>query len=223
MEIKTYYSGSTGNLYQVDNLLLEAGVPIRQIKQALDYRLSDIKACLVTHEHMDHAKGARDVMAAGVDLYCSAGTAEALGLRGHRLHTISATGPFTVGQWIVLPFSAIHDAAEPLNFLMSNGHEKLLFSTDTNYIPYKFRGLTHIMLGVDYDKDILMSPDGDKSHQVRTLQSHMSLQTARKFFSLNDMSEVEEIYLLHLSNTNSDARAFKKDVERITGRPVTIA
>jgi phosphoribosyl 1,2-cyclic phosphodiesterase len=223
MDIKPYYSGSAGNLYQVDDLLLEAGVPIRKIKQALGYKLSDITACLVTHEHMDHARGARDVMAAGVDLYCSGGTAEALGLNSHRLHTISTAGPFTVGHWVVLPFLAIHDAAEPLNFLISNGRDKLLFSTDTNYIPYKFRGLTHIMLGVDYDKDILMSPEGDASHQIRTLQSHMSLQTAQKFFAVNDMSQVEAIYLLHLSNTNSDARRFKEEIQKLTGRPVTIA
>lgn len=223
MDIKTYHSGSAGNLYQADDLLLEAGVPLKKIKQALGYQLSDITACLVTHEHGDHGKAAKDIMAASVDLYCSAGTAEALGLRGHRLHRISAMSQFNIGRWDILPFRAIHDAAEPLGFLLQKGGEKLLFATDTNYIPYRFRGLTHIMLGVDYDRDMLMSPENDRGRQIRTLNSHMSLQTARKFFAVNDMSQVREIFLLHLSNANSDARAFKQDIEKITGRPVTIA
>jgi phosphoribosyl 1,2-cyclic phosphodiesterase len=200
-------------------------VPLKKIKQATNYGLSNISGCLLSHEHGDHAKAAKDIMAAGVDLYCSAGTAKALGLHGHRLHILKAGQQVHIPDtdWTVLPFEAIHDAEEPLGFLIGKRGERLLFATDTNYIPYRFRGLTHVMLGVDYDRDMLMTPENDRGRQIRTLNSHMSLQTARKFFEANDMSRVQEIYLLHLSDTNSDALAFRRDIERITGRPVTIA
>jgi len=102
-----------------------------------------------------------------------------------------------------------------------------MYANDTNYIPYRFKGLTHVMLGVNYDKEILIdnitygyiNPEVGK----RVLQNHMSLSTAQGFFRANDMSQVREIYLLHLSDPNSDAEKFKREIQAITGRPVCIA
>lgn len=227
MTITIHHSSSSGNLYQIDNLLLEAGVPIKEIKRCLGFRLSEIAGCLVTHSHSDHAIGSADLMKAGVDLFCSEGTAHSLGLRSHRLHLIKAGERFTVGGWAVLPFETQHDTEEPLGFLLARGKEKLLFATDTAYIRPRFRGLTGILLGVDFDREILERNilAGHLAPEVarRTLANHMSLQTALEFFRANDMTKVEAIHLLHLSDGNSDEQAFKREVERATGRPVYIA
>jgi len=75
--------------------------------------------CLVGHEHADHSKAAPDLMRAGINCYMSAGTAEALGLNGHRVRVVKALEQFTLGAWTVLPFEAIHDAREPLGFLVA--------------------------------------------------------------------------------------------------------
>jgi phosphoribosyl 1,2-cyclic phosphodiesterase len=226
MDIHAYHSSSAGNLYRADDLLLEAGVSIRPIKTALEFQLSKITACLMTHEHGDHAKGAADLIKAGVDVYCSEGTARSLGLKGHRLHILKAGQQVSIGQWQVLPFDVRHDAEEPLGFLCAKGSEKLLFATDTNYLPYRFKGLTHIMLGVDYDAEILkentLTGTVDPERAKRTLQNHMSLETACGFFRANDMSRVQGIWLLHLSNDNSHAEQFKTEIEKLTGRPVYI-
>lgn len=227
MKITCHHSSSQGNLYQTDDLLLEAGVPIRKAKEALGYRLSSVSGCLVTHEHLDHVRGAEDFLCAGVDIYCSEGTARSAGLYGHRTHVVKSGQQFDVGRWKVLPFDVRHDAEEPLGFLAAKGDEKLLFVTDTEYIPYRFSGLTHIMLAVDYDADLLRSSVAsgtvDPERATRTLRNHMSLQTAIGFFRANDMSRVQGIWLLHLSDNNSDAERFRSIVERETGVPVLVA
>ncbi|MFA5391928.1 MAG: MBL fold metallo-hydrolase [Candidatus Omnitrophota bacterium] len=226
MQIHVYHSSSAGNLYRADDLLLEAGVSIREIKRALEFRLSEIRACLITHEHGDHIKGARDLMKAGVDIYCSEGTAHSEGLKGHRLHILKAGVQASIGPYKVMPFEVKHDGEEPLGFLIVKGQEKLLFVTDTNYIPFKFKNLTHIMIGVDYDSEILkentLLGTVDPERAKRTLQNHMSLSTALQFFRANDMSQVQAIYLIHLSDSNSNAEQFKRSVERVSGRPVYI-
>lgn len=228
MNITVHHSGSSGNLIQVDDILIEAGVPIKEIKRSLGFRLSEIQACLVSHSHGDHAKGLKDLLKAGVDCYCSWGTSEALHLEGHRLHIIGDVSyQFKVGPWDVKSFPVVHDAPGSLGFLIAKGAQKLLYACDTNYIPYRFRGLTHILLGVDYDSEILKDniANGTVNLEVgkRILTNHMSLQTAIKFFKANDMSKVREIYLLHLSNDNSDAERFKSEIEQLTGRPVYVA
>lgn len=227
MQITSYHSSSSGNLYRVDNLLLEAGVPIREIKRALGFRLHEIDACLISHEHGDHAKGARDLMKAGVDCYMSEGTAADLGVKGHRLHILEAGKRTTIGPWAVLPFATVHDAAEPLGFLLAKGAEKLLFLTDSHYCPHRFQDLTHIMLEVGYDPEILrlnvaaglVHPEVAK----RVIQNHMSIRTALEVLRANDMTRVEEVLLIHLSNNNSNAEATARGAREVTGQPVYVA
>ena len=149
--IKPLASSSSGNTYLVGGcspLLLDCGLPFRQLQMATGYQLTNLAGCLLSHEHKDHSKAAKDLMKAGMDLYTSQGTAEALGLNHHRLHIIRAREQFQVGGWTVLPFETQHDAAEPLGFLLAGGGEKILYATDTFYIRYRFRGLTRILLEV---------------------------------------------------------------------------
>ena len=225
MNITIHHSGSSGNLYQVENILIEAGMPVKQIEKDLNYNLSDISGCLISHSHGDHACATRHLMRAGIDCYCSQDTYKELTVSGHRLHIVESGKQIKIGTWTVKPFSLVHDVP-CLGFLLARGEEKALYASDTSYVPYKFKGLTHILLGVNYDAEILVDniTCGHVNLEAgkRTLKSHMSLDTAKGFFRANDMSQVEEIYLLHLSDGNSNAEKFKREIQGITGRPVYV-
>ena len=176
----------------------------------------------------DHSKAVKDIMRAGIDCYISAGTAEALGLSGHRINIVKAKQQFRIGTWTVLPFDTQHDAAEPLGFLLANQDgEKLLYATDTYYIRYRFQGLTHIMVEANYSLDILRANveagTVDANLKNRIIKSHFSLENVKKFLQANDLSRVQEIWLLHLSDGNSDAERFKREIQSLTGKPVYIA
>lgn len=224
-------SGSSGNCYRVSDgrtpLLLECGIPLKEIQKGLDFKTSEIKGCLITHEHKDHCKAVKEVMKAGIDCYISQGAVEALGLSGHRLHIIQARQQFQLGSWAVLPFETQHDAAEPLGFLLANQDgDKLLYATDTYYIRYKFHGLTHIMVECNYAADILKTNVKaglvEPALKSRILKSHFSLENVKEFLKANDLSKVQEIWLLHLSDGNSDAERFKREIQELTGKMVFI-
>lgn len=233
MDIRVLASGSAGNCYCVSDgstsLLLECGLPIKQIRQRLGFGLTEIAACLVTHEHQDHSKAIRDVLRAGVYVYASPGTIGTLRLTNHRLKPIKSLDTFRIGTWVIKAFETQHDAVEPLGFLLHSraSNERLLYATDTYYIRYKFPGLTHIMVECNYAADILEAnvkrgsvPEVLKK---RLLTSHFSLDNVKEFLKANDLSQVREIWLLHLSDGNSDAERFKREVQALTGRPVYIA
>ena len=235
MEITVLGSGSKGNCYRVSDgetcLLLEAGLPFREIRQGLDFRVSQLSACLITHEHGDHAKAVRDIVGAGVDCWMSWGTAKKLdvGSAAYRLNIVSHGEEFTVGNFRVLPFRTIHDSAEPLGFFMRSTAtgESLLYATDTCYLPNRFDGMNYIMLEINYCRDILDAnvESGALDHSLRNriVQSHMSLETALSFFMANDLKGVREIILIHLSDANSDAGRIKREVQKATGKIVTVA
>lgn len=225
-------SSSRGNCYHITDgvtpLLLECGISFKDIRQGLDFKVSEIAGCLVTHQHKDHCKAVSDVMKAGIDVYMSAGTKDALGITGHRVKAVKAREQFKVGTWTILPFETEHDAVEPLGFLLANQvGDKLLFATDTYYVRYRFNGLSHIMVECNYAADILRAnveagsvPTAMKN---RLLESHFSLANVKEFLKANDLSQVQEIWLIHLSDGNSDAARFKREIQELTGKPVYVA
>lgn len=231
IEIKTLATGSKGNCYHITDgstpLLLECGISFKQIQQGVNFETSSLGGVLVTHEHKDHCKGVESVLNRGLDVYMSKGTQDALQLQHHRIVTVNSKKQFRVGTWTILPFDVQHDVNEPLGFLLqSDNGGKLLFATDTYYVKYRFTGLTHIMIECNYDQQTL--DDNVESGRVhpamrkRVMKSHFSLENLLEFFKANDLSKVEEIHLLHLSDGNSNAERIFKAVARATGKMIFI-
>jgi phosphoribosyl 1,2-cyclic phosphodiesterase len=232
IRIEALASGSKGNAYLVTDgqtpLLLEAGIPFKEIRRKMNFQTSGLAGCLISHEHQDHTKGVGDILKAGIDVYMSPGTAQAIGIRHHRIKTVQPKRQFKLGTWTILPFDVQHDAGDPVGFLMANKQgDKLLFATDTYYIRYKFPGLTHIMVECNYAKDILEQNIAAGRVLVamkkRLLRSHFSLENVKEFLKANDLSKVQEIWLIHLSDNNSDEARFKREIQELTGKMVIVA
>lgn len=232
MQITILASGSTGNAYRIcdgkTSLLLDAGIPLKAIQVGCQFKVTQIRGCFVSHAHNDHRKAAKELARLGVDIYTSQGTIAACKLTGHRIHAVKALEEITVGTFQVLPFDVEHDAPEPLGFLFASIEtgEKLLYFTDTYYIKYRFQGLTHIMAECNYDKDGLQrSVDAGYiplELVPRLMKSHMSLEHFLDLLRANDLRKVRQIYLLHLSDNNSDERRFKEEVQKLTGAEVYV-
>lgn len=231
MNIKVLSSGSKGNAYLItcgdSSLLIECGISIKDLKRGLDYRLTSVDACLISHDHGDHARAAADVARAGVEVCASVGTIEALGLSGHRIHELERMRQGVIGPWTVLPFDARHDCAEPLGFLIANGSSKLLYLTDSAYCPYRFEGITHWLLEVNYDLETMRENVANQTLNVdlknRIIRNHFSLENAVKLFEVNDLSRTSEIVLIHLSDSNSNEARIKRAVQEVCGKVVRVA
>ena len=235
--IRPLASSSAGNAYLVTDgrfpLLLDCGLSYRELQKATGYKLTGLAGCLITHEHKDHCKAAVDITRAGINTYMSAGTAWALveatnrSFAGHRVKIIRALEQVQIGDWTVLPFDTVHDAAEPLGFLLAARGAKVLYLTDSAYCRYRFRGLTHILIECNHAADILQanveSGAVPAAMRRRVMRSHMSLSTVKGFLKANDLSQVREIHLIHLSDGNSDAWRFKSEIQAMTGKPVYVA
>lgn len=229
MEIRVFGSSSKGNCYLIQDgdshLLIEAGVNPKYLQ--VDW--SKVDAILLTHEHGDHAKYINQVIKrCASSVYCTQGTAQAIDVPKYRTMTVKATEPFTVKGWNILPFDVEHDVNEPVGYLIdSPSGKRILFATDTYYIRYRFNNVTHMMVECNYSLEILnQNYDAgriDKGRRNRLLTSHFELGNVIEFIKANDISKLEEVYLLHLSDSNSNAEQFKRAIEQVAGVPVTIA
>lgn len=240
MKIEVLGTGSSGNCYKVKigraTLLLECGLPYKTIQKKLNFKVSEIDACLITHEHQDHAKAVKELMRAGVDCYMTKGTAEALGVSGHRLKTFRSFEKAryyleVIEGLIVLPFEAVHDVAEPVSYYIRtysryDKEESLVFVTDTAYIKYKIPACDVLMIECNYVKSVLDEKDKqgeiDVSLRNRIVKNHMSLETLVEALKAADLSRTKRIYVLHLSDLNSDEEIIKRTIQERTGIEVVV-
>ena len=233
IEVKVIASSSNGNCYLlksgVHQLLLEAGLPIRRIKESVGFFLGKLDGCLVSHEHDDHAHAVKDLVDAGVDVYLSKGTAIALGNRSVGTTIISANKSVRIGgHWTVRPLLMYHDAAEPLGFLISDQDDFLLFATDTYALPYKFNMVCQLMIECNYLPgkldEMLVSRAISFKQANRLLHSHMSLDSLISWLKQNKeaLRYCRKIYLLHGSQKNGDPKVFKEAVQKATGKVVEV-
>src|SRR5699024_9549763 len=123
----------------------------------------------------------------------------------------------------------IHDdkkvrAREPLGFFIkSPSGERIVFATDTNMIKANFPKVNYWLVECNHDVELVRQSSYPKFLQDRIIKTHMSIDSCKEFFNRVDLSYTKQIYLLHLSDANSDPSRFKREIEEITGKPVTIA
>ncbi len=233
MKLSVLGSDSSGNCYILYNnseaLIIEAGVKMTEVKKALDFEISKINGLIITHEHGDHSKYAEQYIANGIDLYASAGTIDALKLKSKMpVNIIAAGNTYHIKNFTILPFNVIHDANEPLGYLIHHKETgNILFLTDTHYSKYKFKNLNQIIVEANYDIEIVNANviagkiPAAMINRLRT--SHMSIDTTMQLLTDNDLTNVNNILLIHLSKNNSNAIEFKIKVQEATGKKVTIA
>lgn len=233
MRLKILGSSSSGNCYLFDNgketLMVECGVNMNKVVRANDFDTSRIAGCLVSHEHGDHARSVAKVMEMRIPLYMSNGTANALRLpHNTQVNRMEALQICTIGNFKVMPFDVKHDAAEPFGYLIK--HPEMgttLFATDTYYLQHKFSGLNNILIECNYDIKILDANIAagliPAALRNRTVKSHMNIETCLEALEANDLSDVNNIVLIHLSASNSNAKVFQQRVEQSTGKNVIVA
>lgn len=225
MKLHVLNSGSSGNGYLLEGdrsaLLLECGVAPKDLFKMTTAKVSKIAGALVSHEHIDHAKYVDRYAALGLPIYASAGT-----LDGCKLYPsaprrrVLAMDSFKVGDFTVSAFDVVHDAAEPLGFIIEHRESgKVLFMTDTAYCKYNFKNqfLDHVLVEANYDDGLLngnvVSGLVSPARAVRTRQQHMSLRQACEFVRSVQTAELKTVVLLHLSRDNASVDYFARKAE----------
>lgn len=241
LKIKSFGSGSKGNGYLIDDghsqLILECGITFSSLQQQMNFDFSRVAGCLISHEHRDHCKSVKQLLnMTSVDVYTTRGTADGLFADDvlklaqsdyYRFNTLKYKETEVIGTWRVTPFQTEHDVNEPCGFLIDNiAGDRLVFVTDSYYVRYQFPNVTHMMIEANYSREIidekLVSGFGRK-HKTRLMESHFDFANTLEFIKANKSDKLQEVWLLHLSDSNSDEALFKKETQKLTGVPVYIA
>jgi len=236
MNIISINSSSEGNAHLIESggfhLLLDCGVPLSRIREALDYKLENVVGCLVSHLHGDHASGLPQLeRETSIPIYCTEGTLKRFELSG-RYQRIDHKVVFNCGpEFQVVPFELEHDKepfCECFGFMVCNRtrqryQKRLLYITDAGFVPenYRFPHIHYLMIEANYSFDRLVDSEVNAAARKRIAETHLSISQVCEFVSRHP--DLKEIHLLHLSDGHSDAMEFKRMVQDIAAVPVYIA
>lgn len=227
MKLKVINSGSQGNGYALiigeEILLLECGVPAKEMLKTIDYQISKVRGCLLSHAHGDHAKYIKNYMNYGIKVFSSDEVQTDIEtVYGEKIVGLQRMKKHQVGSFSVIPFRVPHSDTECDGFLIK--HEEigsLLFITDAEYCPYDFSkmGINHAMIECNYSQDYLTK---DLENYGHVLCGHMELETCKRFIQTINSPSLRSIGLLHLSYGNGHPERFKDEVKELVDCDVDV-
>ena len=232
MELICLGSSSKGNCYilksSTDSLIVECGLPLIEMKKAIDFNIGSVAGCVVSHQHRDHSKYLPEYLKCGIHVLTLADVFDSFNLK-HRAfcQEIQPMHGYMVGGFKVIALPVVHDVP-CLGFVIEHSEMgKLLFITDTMMLEYRIAGLSHIMIEANYSDELLEDAISTghtvSSTRERLLESHMEIKTTEQILRTTDLSAVNEVVLLHLSGRNSDNEQFRTRIKKAVGKPVYVA
>ena len=180
MKLKCIATGSSGNCYTLtsnsgETLILDCGMPVKAIKEALNWNIMGIQGAVCTHCHSDHSLSLAELRNIGIDVFHPSVDPN-IGVVNFGSFRVQSFDLTTLdGRWTHT--NADGSECPCCGFLITHKEMgRMIYATDTELIKWKFKGINHILLGVNYDKDLIDNEDSAKVNHV--YRGHMSIETA---------------------------------------------
>lgn len=206
MKLTVLNSGSSGNCYllEIENeiLILDLGVSLKEVKKELNFDLSKIVGCYVSHFHNDHSKFRKEYEPLGVDIFAP--------YDGNKNRVNAQIGGFTLQA-----FSVPHGDTPNWGLLgkHKNG-ESFIYITDYSYTQYLFSGyrINHFLVECNWQTKYVDVTSENFRHKIA---DHCSLETCKKFIEANLTDNTQSVILCHLGQESTDPKECVEEIEKV--------
>ncbi len=204
MRIDVLCSGSKGNSCLIRNeksqILIDCGSTKKYLTNALQAqgaKVDDCNGVLITHTHTDHVKQLKMVSHLPIYSYCD------LDVENH--HRVVPLEEFDIDTFHIQTIGLSHDAKHTVGYVVYSGKEKLVYITDTGYLPNNEKeylcNADYYVFESNHDPDMLMHTSRPMFVKSRILgdSGHLNNQDASYNLSQLINTNTKEIALAHLS------------------------
>lgn len=222
-------SSSKGNSYALQSdsgeiLLIEAGIPLKEVKRAIGYKTSKVVGCITSHVHGDHAKYIPEYLKAGISVSSNDEVAEKyLGV-----DTMSENITFRFGNFGVTPFEVQHDAKNFGYLIHEPSYGIIFFATDCYNLNFVIQGCNTYLAECNYSDELLDKAVAEgktpRSQADRVRLSHMSLEHAVSWLQdCKAEQSAHQIILIHGSARHLNPTKAVNKFQQVFGIPVYYA
>lgn len=229
MLLKCVNTGSqNGNCYILENdseaLILDAGVRYKDVAKALNYDFSKVSGLLLTHEHFDHIKCAKDLMFRGVKCYGSDELQDFIEtIMGEKIISLEEKKTYKIGSFKVTPMGIPHDQTPNFAYIIEfPDGSRLLYATDFSYIPYRLASwhINFFLVECNHIADMVDTSEAKYKHSIR---GHSELSTVCEMLRVDKTPDMRNVILCHLSEGWSDPDRMKSEIQQVAGKWVNVA
>lgn len=231
MRFSVLGSGSRGNAVYVEagnsSVLIDAGFSGKELQRRMETvgrDLSDVNAICITHEHGDHICGAGVISRRyEIPVVINGATLEAASPKMGKLFgttLFSAGDVIEIGDLEIRSFCISHDTADPVGYVISDGHKRLGYLTDTGKVSHLMarRLLSCHGIILEFNHDLEMLKNGPYplplQQRVRSSRGHLSNDDAADFITELMEGEIQEVVLAHLSEKNNTVELAREAAQK---------
>lgn len=212
MILKCLGSSSSGNCYILchngEVLILDAGIPIKYIKRALNWQLGGIQGVLCTHAHLDHSKSVKEFENMGIKVW-------------KPYQESNLTDHMKFGGFSVQCFPLPHNGVSNFGFYINIDGQKILYLTDYEYCKFNFKSLSvnHIICECNYQKELVERDLPNYEHKIR---GHCSLETCKLFIASNKTNALRTVILCHMGAETTISDECLAEVQKVVGEGINV-
>lgn len=212
-KLKVLGSGSSGNCILIYDsrgkyLALDLGIPYKDILRGAEYNLSTCVSACVTHRHSDHVKSLFHFIENGIPCFANQDICDHY--KGCNL--IENGKASLVDGWKVQTFDLVHNAQNNAFVIDTIDGVRVLYCTDTQYIPKRVRGVNVAIIEANFDEEVLIENMCENIEIRSQFENHHSLDKCIEYLRSIYSKDLMSVILWHPSSTNLDK---KKAVERV--------
>ena len=221
MKFAQLCSGSKGNSFYLENdgtkVLIDCGGTKKYLFSALaqlNVSPQDLDAVIITHDHSDHISQIRFFQ--DVPIYSPVTLADI------NVFEVRPNRKFTVGSLQFTPVPLSHDAYHTTGYIAENGQEKLVYITDTGYLPSRYQslleGADYYVLECNHDTGMLMRTNRPQylKQRICSDEGHLNNEDCAEALAHYIDQNTKLVILAHISQqANTRQLALKTVVERL--------
>lgn len=234
MRYQVLSSGSKGNLIFIQtketNILLDAGISPKEIKNRSDINLQNIDAIFITHEHSDHVKYLEQlVKLTSATIYISELSFKQLypkyikSIEGLKVKFLQPNTQIKLKDVNVFTLNLQHDSACCYGYIFVSEKKSLAYCTDTGFIPLPYIELLKKVdsLIIEANHDVAMLQNSSRpwylKNRILSINGHMSNKICGEILNkIINARKVKNVVLAHLSEEcNTEELAIDTVLENI--------
>lgn len=215
--LKILSSGSHGNCALIYDsrgkcVMLDMGLPWQEILHGLNYDLASVSLALASHNHhADHTKSIVHCINSGIPTFANKDVCD------HYKDCQFLDRMVKVDGFKVQTFGLIHNVDNNAFIVDTPDQIRVLYCTDTQYIPKRVKGVNVAIIECNHDDDTIIANLCEGVTSRSQFENHHSLDRCIEYLKSIYSANLTSVILWHPSGTNLNKKEAVRRVKEELG------